>query len=125
MNPVMISLPIMTMGKTDDEAAALKNKIKSVMKKPFDFVKAEFTRIADEEYHAKKEERHAAAMKFLDKNGDGRLQLTEFLAAFLLEGDDSQQLNAALGVNMKAHLPAIMPKMEEILRSSMQEVGIS
>lgn len=118
---VLMVVPMLTEGKTDEEAAKVKKTLKTAMQKPLKVIKSEFARIVDEEYTAKKQERHAAAMKLLDKNGDGQLQLKEFLAVFLAEDEDRAQLDEALGLDMAPHMGDIMVKVSELIAEVVTE----
>merc|ERR1719203_1132429 len=105
------------MGKSPEEVEKGTKIIKSLVKDLCDMLKAEMSKIINEEYYAKKDERHAAALKFLDTNGDGKLQLKELLRAFegTGPGSPSFEFGKLLGVNMSDHMPKIQPKIQEMM----------
>merc|ERR1712014_383068 len=97
------------------EGTKTMSMVRDMMKDLYEMIKAEITAFINESYYAKKDERHAAALKCLDKNGDGKLQLTEFVRAF----DDLPQREfiKALGVDVTTSRLDTGPfrKIEEVI----------
>jgi len=113
-----------TKGRPPEEAEKGTKIITSLMKDMCDMLKFEISKIINEEYYAKKDERHAAALKFLDANGDGKLQLKEFIRAFegTGPGSPSFEFGKVLGVEMTEHMPKIQPKVQEMLMPKIEEL---
>merc|ERR1719162_349826 len=69
---------------------------KELMAKQFDQCLAELQKRHDA-YQGDKEAKDAAAFKVIDVNGDGTIQLTEFLAAFEEDSDKSEEFQVVIG----------------------------
>lgn len=69
----------------------------------------EMLAIVDREYFKQKDERDAAAFKTMDTNGDGKVQLSEFLAAMSPEGED--KFNKAIGFDEEQFAGEVMEKV--------------
>merc|ERR1712083_1265936 len=74
----------------------IKPQIEQQMKQAIDLAKAEVQKKEDR-YKADKAAHDAAAFKVLDTNGDGTIQLSEFVAAFEPETETNISLHIALG----------------------------
>jgi len=79
-----------------EERIELKAQIEAQIQKAIEVAKAEVQKKEDN-YMANKAENDKAAFKVLDRNGDGTIQLQEFLAAFEPETERNVELHLALG----------------------------
>merc|ERR1719491_1619861 len=90
---------------SQEDREAIKPQIEQQMK---DAIKAAQTAVQKKEDHYKSDKatHDAAAMKVLDTNGDGTIQLAEFIAAFEPETEKNVELHIALGYLTKEEVEA-------------------
>merc|ERR1711879_270066 len=91
---VKMSMSMLEAMVPPDQREAMKAQIEGEMKKAIDQVKTEVQKKEDS-YMNDKEACDAAAFKVLDTNGDGTIQLNEFLAAFEPQSDKSNEFQLA------------------------------
>jgi len=107
---IKMSMSMMESMLSPEEREAVKPQIEENIKKAIAIAKEEVQKKEDN-YLANKAENDAAAFKVLDRNGDGTIQLQEFLSAFEPETERNVELHLALGFLTK----------EEIEQQKMQE----
>jgi len=78
----------------------------------------EMLAIIDREYFKRQDERDAAAFKIMDTNGDGKVQLSEFLAAMSPEGNDKFQ--KAIGIDDEQVMGEVMGKVMPLVVAMIQ-----
>jgi len=93
---IQMSMGMMEGMVPPDQREAMKAQIQGEMAKAIDQLKAEIQK-KDDAYKGDKEAKDAAAFKVIDVNGDGTIQLTEFLAAFEPDTDKSEEFQVAIG----------------------------
>merc|ERR1712183_4645 len=105
-------------GLSQEKREELKPVFEQQIKTQVEAAKAQVQKKEDN-YKSDKATHDAAAMKVLDKNGDGTIELAEFLAAFEPESEKNIALHVALGYltkEVEAH-----KKMEEEAKAEAPE----
>merc|ERR1719512_640972 len=85
---------------SEEEREKIKPLLEEQMKKEIEAAQAEVQK-KEENYKANKAEYDAAAFKVLDTNGDGTIQLVEFIAAFEPDTAKNLELKMAIGYMTK------------------------
>merc|ERR1711994_752863 len=98
-------------GMSQEDREQIKPEIEKQMKQAIETAKAEVQKKEDN-YKADKAAHDAAAFKVLDTNGDGTVQLPEFIAAFEPETEMNTNLHIALGYLTKEEVEQ-QKKMQE------------
>jgi len=99
-------------GMSQEDREAIKPQIELQMKQAILAAQTEVQKKEDQ-YKGSKSEHDAAAMKVLDTNGDGTIQLAEFMAAFEPETEKNVELHIALGYLTKEEVEAQKKAEEE------------
>merc|ERR1719411_18722 len=92
-------------GLSQEQREEMKPIFEQQIKTQIEAAKAQVQKKEDN-YKAGKADHDAAAFKVLDKNGDGTIELAEFLAAFEPESQKNIDLHIALGYLTKEEVEA-------------------